>query len=807
MMRTSSDLGLSWSGGDADDRAPRDREVTAREGEAGEGAGIALSTSRLLGTLAARWRRVVTGAALGIVAAIAYTRLATPQYEATATLRLEARQSRLPSLYEDAVPRDEVFTELEVLHSRTLAADVAHALALQVTWRHARGGIVPHEPPVRDVSIADPSDTGSVTLVPLADGRYLARERGDTVAVGEPVRVLGARLTLTPAPRGVAPLTVRVAPEQEVVARLQEEVEVSRAGLQANVIVLRYASSDPQRARDVLNAWTSRYIDRRQAIRRSEAEQTARFIVSQLDTLVPQLAAAESRLLRFRDANAVVAPDEAAVVAVRQRAARQAERDDVASEKGAIDQALARARTPAAAAGESSPYRALLGIPSLLRNQASGELLRALVTLDDQRASLLVRRTSRDPDVQALTERIAQVEQQLQDITSTYASALGARVASLDASLGVEQGRLAAIPRTELELSRLERAPRVLESLVGVLQTRLQEARLNQTVQDASVRIVDRAVLPHEPSSPHLPVALAVGLLSGALGGVATAVAGEKRRPTVRTRGDLRRATALPVIGVVPHFRESRALRMGARIQASRAPRALPRAVGSTAASSPSELAASEAYLRVVLALRAQLPPGARSVLVASALPGEGKTSMVLSMGAVAARQQQRTLLVDVDLRRGGLSRALALAHRPGVVDIAHGTHDAAECLTQLAMPGGTVTDVIGAGSLTRSANLTQTMDAVRRILQWATAYELVLFDSPPINLVADAAALAPLADGVVLVARAGTTGSPAAALAVDQLREAGGHVLGAVLNDARLAAEDGNASLAEYRAYTFTRA
>lgn len=85
--------------------------------------------------------------------------------------------------------------------------------------------------------------------------------------------------------------------------------------------------------------------------------------------------------------------------------------------------------------------------------------------------------------------------------------------------------------------------------------------------------------------------------------------------------------------------------------------------------------------------------------------------------------------------------------------------------------------------------------------------YDLVLLDTPPVNIVADAAALATVTQGLLLVTRSGETPQAAVDVALEQLQRAGARVLGTVLNGAELQRNEGYGSLAQYHAYTLARA
>ncbi|MEO6445107.1 MAG: GNVR domain-containing protein [Gemmatimonadaceae bacterium] len=770
-----------------------------------------VDVGRLIDAARRHWRGVAAGAAIGALIALAYARTATPRYEATSTVRIDVRPSTLPSIYADQAARDEIFTEIEVLRSRTIAADVVDSLALSVEMTQPRR--TPRADVFASLRQVAPADVEELRLVRGKDGKYTIDGTKQLVTPGVPVTVHGVRFVLAETDVHPGIITLHLQPREATLEQLLKDIDIGRAGLQANIIALRYASEDPALARDVLNVWTSSFIRRRQSIQRAEATSTATFIQAQLDTLSPQLAKAEDRLLAFRNANKIVAPEVEAMTQVNQRALLQATRNDLESERTALAQAMSRVRLQAASTSlnenDASPYRDLIGFPTLLRNQAASELLRSLSSLDDQRSALLMRRTIEDPDVVTLSERIRVVEGQLQALTSTYLRGLTAQVTAADASLAGYTSRMREIPKQEVEYARLQRAPRVYEEMVGLLQTRLKEAQITEAVQDPSVRVVDMAVLPSKPSWPKTPLLLMAGLLTGMLAGAATGFTRETRVSMVRSRRDLQEVSDVPVLGLIPSFSPAaRLIGNGARQGAvPGGPRpALQLANGRPRTTKVADLAAAEAFVRLYMNAEWSAGRPLRSILATSPLPGDGKTTSVLHLAGAAAGQQRRVLVVDADLRCGGLTHALELREQRGLVDMLTGDATLAECIVSVPLPGGGRADAIGAGSITHVASVPQIVDAVRELLRQATHYDVVLIDTPPINIVADAAALAPLTDGVLLVTRAGQTSLAAIDVALDQLERAGAHVLGTVLNRAELQRSEGYGTLQQYHAYTLSR-
>ena len=257
-------------------------------------------------------------------------------------------------------------------------------------------------------------------------------------------------------------------------------IEVDRPSREANILRLAYQSTDPVLARDVPNVLADRFVALRQEMHTTEARSTARFLREQLDTLSRQLASSEQTLQRFQQASSVVDLETEGRTELTQAAQFQAERSTMATEHDALA-ALVRSADAEAAAqtpGQPSPYRRLAAFPSLMRTQTTSELLSSLTRLENERGALMVRRRPNDPEVEALTTRIRQIEGELRQLADTYRGALAGQIASLDGHLSASRGRLDRIPARALQNARLSRQPQVLSEIYAVLQARLKEAEI-----------------------------------------------------------------------------------------------------------------------------------------------------------------------------------------------------------------------------------------------------------------------------------------------------------------------------------------
>lgn len=746
--------------------------------------------------------------AVTVALAALYTWRATPVYEAFVSVRIQDKQTAIPVL--DALKTltdgSEFGTEMEVLASRTLMEDVVDSLRLQV--RVTRPRRIERARLLERIQVSRSAPKGEYVLEQGDDGAFVIRDtRTERVLgharPGERVQLPGASFTLAAAAGREPQLVVRVSRFADVVEDLQETIEVERAGREAKIAFVYYRDTDRRIVREVPNVLAARFIARRQHIKHTEARSTVHFLRGQIELLAAQLHAAEEELRAFRREAEVIEPKVEATTQLTALAELQAQRIAIEAERGALAGLLEeiRAHDEAPDPTAPSPYRRLIGFPSILRNQAAGELLRSVVAVENQRAELLARRTLDDPDVQVLTGRIHALERELRVVAETYLQGLTNQVASLDVPLTRFRDQLERIPDREIQLARLMREPKVLEEIYILLQTRLKEAEIAQAVEDPSVRVVDPAIMPRRPVRPN-PL---LNLFGAAAAGLALGIAGALFRAwmdrAVRSRDDVRTATGLPVLALIPALRGGGPVGMTTprltRIRL-RLPARLARATGADGGGQGdvvnAALVRGGALLGVVDAAYSRLQTNiafarqdraVRTIVMTSALPGDGKSTTSANFALTLARCGRRVLLIDSDLHRGLQHTYFHVPREPGFTEVLAGKAELRAAVCPVDAGAGKRLDFLPTGALPHNPTEALGSPRLRALLErMVQEYDIVVIDSPPLNAVSDAALLGAAVDGVVLVARSGVTPVDALTIAADQLRHVRAPVLGTVLND-----------------------
>ncbi|MGI8507828.1 MAG: GumC family protein, partial [Gemmatimonadaceae bacterium] len=646
-----------------------------------------------MGVILRQWWIILTVVIVAVAAVGTYIVFGEPVYEASAALQLNITPASPTVNAAAAAGQAEVPTELEVLRGRVLTEqvvdDLGLAARLEVPERGAR------DMWLSAVHVAPTADTGVLVLRRDATGRAFSirdakagRELGRAVP-GIPTTVGGVTLTVNNAALSKPVLQLHVNSRDATVQATMDATNVFRASREADVLVVRYRDNDPHLVRDVPNALAAAFIVDRNRMRRSDASRSVAFLEQQIDTITGQLRSQEDTLRRFRERGRVVDLKAQGGAEVTRAEDLQTERTRLAVEQASLSGLLATADSSASAQRASalhatrgrpdatgatlpqiSPYRRLAAFPEFLRYQAAAELMRALTAADEQRATLLMRRTPADPDVMLVSAHIGQIETQLRDMAQAYLQSVNSQLSSIGGALQSSQTKLAGIPATEMEFTRLQRGTGVLEQLSTLLQTRLKESEIAAASVDPSVRLIDPAVAPAKPMRPRPVLYLVIAVINALFLGLAAAFWRDGRDRTVHTRDELAALTGERVLAIVPRIIVNQHRKIGNGSS-------LPNRSRGAATYQPrmAQPTVQEAYNRLDARLGGSgIDASMRVLLVTSPLSGEGKTTTAVNIAATLGGRGASVLLIDADLRRAGATHALGLHRAPGLSDVICGT-------------------------------------------------------------------------------------------------------------------------------------
>lgn len=337
----------------------------------------------------------------------------------------------------------------------------------------------------------------------------------------------------------------------------------------------------------------------------------------------------------------------------------------------------------------------------------------------------------------------------------------------------------------EIEFHRLDRTREEDEKLYSLLLQRMKETDLARMMHSNNLRIVESAIVPGVPIRPRVGVNMAVGLVAGFLLGFGIAWLREQLDSSIKTPDDIERKLGLTFLGLLPVVEDG-----SASGQSRRQRRRRERTIGNGEVHGPAELVvhrrptggASEAARSIRTNLMFMNPDKPyRTMLVSSAAPAEGKTTVACSVAIAFAQGGQRVCIVDCDLRRPRLHRIFERQGDAGVTNVlvSQATID------EVAKPTG-IDNLwcIPAGPLPPNPADILHSDRFRSFIrELGERFDRVVIDSPPLVAVTDSAIISTTTDAVIFVVRAFKTGKYLSAQGLRALRDVEAPVIGAVLN------------------------
>lgn len=519
---------------------------------------------------------------------------------------------------------------------------------------------------------------------------------------------------------------------------LQNALGVSRVGL-GNVIELDVGAYDPEKAASLANAIAQAYVADRIRSRYEGVQKASSWLSDRAAYLRAELSRSEQAVQKFRIDHNLVATQagsltdqqlsELNVALINARAEL--------SEKRSQYQQVSKVQ---AAGGD------IQSIPDVLQSVVINALRAQLSGVTRREADLKLKYGERHPEVlSAQAERrdiegqIAAEVQRLIGNLKNEVDAAEAREASLARALDSVSNRSEIEGQVGVQLRDLERIAAANKELFETFLSRAKLTEEKSTLLNSGVRVITDASVPGAPSFPNRPLFAALGVVFGIFFGGAGAVLRELFASGFMAKKQIEEELAVPVLASMPRMSGwSKDVHAQPVAYLERKP--LSRY--------------SEAVRRLRLGIQAtpELDRSPRLVLVTSAMPGEGKTTLALSLACSAAADGERVLVIDADLRLSAATAFFGMADKVGLVDLLTLPVKAANAIHLDERSG---ISMLPAGARTRNPPALLASARMRSLLEEVRGkFDTVIIDAPPVGPAADASILARHVDKVVFVVR-----------------------------------------------------
>jgi len=550
------------------------------------------------------------------------------------------------------------------------------------------------------------------------------------------------------------------------------------------LLLISYRSPDPDLAANVANAVANSYLQRTFEIRYRATADLSTFMEKQLEELRAKMENSAMALAQFERELDVINPEARTSIVSARLLQLNTEYTNAQTERVRKQAAWQSIRTGTLEAAQIS---------------SQGDSLKAIESrLNDANqifAEIKTRAGANHPDYQKAAAGVAELQRQYQTartsiahrVLTEYQEAVN-REAMLQKAVGKTKAEFDTINARSFEYQAKKREADADRGLYEELVRKTKEAGINSGFQNSSIRIADAALPGLYPVYPNTRQNLMLALLLSTLLAIGAAVMSDVLDHTIRDPEQARVLLGAEVMGSLPMVKPWRGKLIAANTNGAGENKALSKAGASA-------MRAATGYEEAVRTLRNSILLSTfdhplKSLMLTSASPAEGKTTIAVHLAITHAQQKRKTLLIDGDLRRPGVHTKLGLTPESGLAAaLMNGLcwHD--ELIQPEAVPG---LHVLPAGpSSRRCADLIGAH--LKHILAQAEPeYDLVIVDAPPILGFPEPLQMAAAVDGVVMVAVAGETNRKAIDLALSTLRRVRANVLGLVLNEITSNTSDG---------------
>jgi capsular exopolysaccharide synthesis family protein len=591
---------------------------------------------------------------------------------------------------------------------------------------------------------------------------------------------------------------------------LEEAVDSSSTSLEAPVVLrhlkvtrpantyilqISYRSPNRQLASDVANAIANSYLAHTYRIRYKAAASQGDFMERQLEELKAKMESSSSALAQFERELNVINPEEKTSIVSARLLELNSEYTKAQADRVSKEAAYESVRGGTLESAQVSTQGEALKKVTETLSEASGNF-----------AEVKLHYGVNHPEYKKAEARVEDLESQIEKLQESigrrveieYQESVN-REGMLEAAVKDIKAEFDRLNAHSFEYQTLKREAEGDKKLYEELVRKIKEAGINAAFQSSSIRVADAARPGLKPVFPRTWLNVLIAFLLATFFGMGAAVLSDVMDDTIRDPDQVVRLMHTEVIGSLPAVRDWRrklnplaaapmpklAYLDGHTSGARDAGRGeLIRSGSSGADSADHALSTYEEAIRTLRnsILLTDFDRRLRSVLLTSASPSEGKSTVAAHLAAIHAKQHKRTLLIDGDLRRPSVHRLYQTPNSVGLSNVLMEQISWRDAVIRIS--DASQLDILPAGPSTRRASDLIGMGLAGLIEEATREYDLVVLDAPPLLGFAEPLQMATAVDGVIVVARAGATSRRALNSVVTTLTRLRANMVGVVLNE-----------------------
>lgn len=586
-----------------------------------------------------------------------------------------------------------------------------------------------------------------------------------------------------------------VSRRQQQVLRAAKTLKVRAAG-QTRILEIIVESTNPRLAAAFVNTLANEFIEQNLEARWQISEKTGDWLSRQLDEMKIKLERSEDALQGYARNSGLIFTDEKTNISEDKLRQLQQELSSAEAERMAKQSRFELAQS-------SAPE----SLPEILNDGGLRETYSKLTDLRQQLAELKTTYTPEHVKVKRVEAQVAELEQRfaenrdniLKRIRNEYQEA-ARREQLLSAAYEAQTRVVSGQGEKAIQYNILKREVDTNRQLYEAMLQELKESSIAAAMHASNIRVLDAAKAPPKPYRPDARRSAVLGLLAGVLLGGAFILVRDRMDRTIQQPGDIALYLNVPELGLIPSGGKKPGPALGAQTGA----RPALAGAGRGERREPFELTTffekqsiiADSFRSILVSIFFSGESGFRpkTLVLTSASPGEGKSTVTSNLAVAIAETGQRVLLVDADLRKPRQHDIFGMDNRRGLSTLLRrggelagrdpgGRDDLlAALIRKTEVPS---LFLLTSGPPTGAAtNLLCDPFASELIMGVRSDFDVVLIDTPPMLHMPDARILARLADALVLVIRAGHTSRDAALAAHRRFVQDGTRVLGTILND-----------------------
>ena len=606
-------------------------------------------------------------------------------------------------------------------------------------------------------------------------------------------------------PRDAAPEEVITNEKyRNTISSLSSAVTVERQG-QSNIISINATAAAPEKAQQLANLVAEQYREVNIASRNKRVFEAKDFVEKRLNQVEEKLKSAEEDLRSYREGATLAHLTQKEMETAKKLAETEGKIEDLKTEKAEVDYTILQIKQ-----GRMISPRYQMTVE---RDQTT--IVAALKIYSDlllKKSNLLLTYFPAHPEVRAVDGELENTKVELLKHLTAQRTGHQQRIDLLEGELKILQGKARQLPAEALSFERFKREVEINDTLYTQLKTKYQELLIKEAEKIEEVSIVNPAVKPSSPvNRPSYLQNGLLGILIGLLLGIVFSIFYESYDTSITTVEEIESILEVPVLGVIPYLGDKEMkeemVKAGDKIPQD------PELFKALFTYFTPDHFLTEAFRILRTAL--SKVESARVIAVSSPASREGKTFVMMNLAVSIAQTGKKVLVIDADFQMSMVNKLFGIPREPGLSDVILRNvpfSEAARSIVDLilgergfdfALSGSGLENVhiLPTGGKTPKARemLSVYIKDIFEEVKKSKEFDYIIIDTPPILPVMDAVELSTHVDGVLLVYEAGKVPKMALRRARTHILNAGGRILGAVLNKMKAEVSP------DYYKYTYT--